>query len=146
MENIMNVGFTGTQFGMMEDQLYTLYNLLEQLEFNEFHHGNCIGADEQAVLVVKQLDANIQVHSHPPTFSGKESHLNMNDVSYERKPYLYRNKDIVNFSDMMFATPKEFTEQLRSGTWATIRYAKKSGAPLTVIYPDGSVENFNQGT
>jgi len=39
----------------------------------------------------------------------------------------------------MIATPGEVDEQLRSGTWSTVRFARKQGKPVHVILPDGRV-------
>jgi bifunctional non-homologous end joining protein LigD len=36
--------------------------------------------------------------------------------------------------------PAEPEEQLRSGTWSTVRFAKKQGKPVFVILPDGTVK------
>lgn len=33
-------------------------------------------------------------------------------------------------------------EKLRSGTWATVRYARKQKTPLIMLWPGGSVEIF----
>ena len=52
---------------------------------------------------------------------------------------LARNRIIVSTSDEMLALPGEMTEQRRSGTWATIRFARKHGTPMKIIYPDGSM-------
>lgn len=42
------------------------------------------------------------------------------------KPYLERNKDIANEGiDGLIAAPSGWVEELRSGTWATVRYARK---------------------
>jgi len=50
--------------------------------------------------------------------------------------YLVRNHDIVDAVDKMYAFPKEIEEQWRgSGTWATIRYAKKKKKSLMVSFP-----------
>jgi hypothetical protein len=45
--------------------------------------------------------------------------------------------DIVVESELLIATPKEVKEQLRSGTWATVRRARKVGIPIILITPDG---------
>ena len=41
-------------------------------------------------------------------------------------PYLERNKNIVNAVDFIIAAP-DGPEKVRSGTWSTVRYAKKVG-------------------
>jgi hypothetical protein len=50
---------------------------------------------------------------------------------------LERNTEIVKACDVLIATPKEQDEVLRSGTWATIRRARKYDKKLAVIFPDG---------
>jgi hypothetical protein len=40
----------------------------------------------------------------------------------------------------MVATPRGFKEELRSGTWATIRYTIKMKKLLTIIWPDGTIK------
>jgi predicted Rossmann fold nucleotide-binding protein DprA/Smf involved in DNA uptake len=58
-----------------------------------------------------------------------------------RKPrsYLSRNRDIVRDTEMLVATPGEEAEHLRSGTWSTVRFARKLGRSVWVILPNGTV-------
>jgi hypothetical protein len=60
------------------------------------------------------------------------------------KPYLVRNHDMVDQSEFLIGTPGEEQEVLRSGTWATIRYARKLKRPILIILPKGKLvaENF----
>lgn len=62
-------------------------------------------------------------------------------VRYEPKEYIKRDKDIVDTSDILIATPRFMYEELRSGTWATVRYAEKKNKPIVIIWPNGDVEN-----
>jgi hypothetical protein len=48
--------------------------------------------------------------------------------------YLARNDKLVELADRLIAFPKTSKEVLRSGTWATIRRARKKGIPVD-IYP-----------
>jgi hypothetical protein len=41
---------------------------------------------------------------------------------------------------MLIALSITFREVVRSGTWSTIRYARKRSKPITVILPDGSLQ------
>lgn len=134
----MEIGFTGTQRGMTDKQWASLWRLL-CMRFgatNRFHQGDCIGSDAQAAHCAKQ--AGYRVIGHPPTIDAKRAFFPA-DEWREPLPYLDRNKKIVLTSTEMIATPGEFEEQLRSGTWSTIRFARRVGRPLHVIYPDGLV-------
>lgn len=130
----MQVGFTGTQRGMNAAQWNTLWGLLIARAPGDFHEGDCIGADNQAAHGARL--AGFRVISHPPTNSSKRAFFPA-DESRDPLPYLDRNKKIVEAAQEMIATPDEFEEQLRSGTWATIRYARKIGRRALIILPDG---------
>lgn len=134
------VGFTGTQVGMTEKQKITLGRLIERAKVSEFHHGDCIGADEEADNIVRLVSTAV-IHIHPPIDDRAQAWCFMRgeDVEYPPKPYLDRNHDIVDACDILYATPKGFKEELRSGTWATIRYARKKGKKIKIIFPDGSI-------
>jgi len=129
------IGFTGTQAGLTLAQWQTLKDTLGTVKQKIFHHGDCIGADEQADSIAKALEFKIVIH--PPVDSGKRAFCTAN-VMWAKKPYLERNHDIVDTTDGLIACPKEFEEVMRSGTWATIRYATKKGKPVFIIWPDGS--------
>lgn len=142
----MKRGFTGTRDGMTEPQLAAVI-LLCTVKFEntgEFHHGACVGADSQLHnLVVENHSARIVIH--PPTDT---RYANVFEES-ERveilppKPYLQRNADIVDATDELIATPKEFEEQIRGGTWWTVRYARKQGKKVWLVLPDGTVDEIN---
>ena len=126
-------GFTGTQEGMTAQQIKVVRRLLDG---SEFHFGDCIGADKEAYTIA--CKNGMYIIKHPPINQSKQAFCEA-DAEREPKEYLDRNHDIVDESDEMLATPKEHDEQLRSGTWATIRYARKVGRKLIIIYPDGSL-------
>lgn len=134
----MRVGFTGTQQGMTEYQALKLRTILKDLnkvnKITEAHHGDCVGADFQFNMLVRAMFPNAKVHIHPPIKAGKRTFCDA-DVMHDEKDYLVRNHDIVDAVDILLATPKENKEVLRSGTWATIRYAKKQGKKPGVIFP-----------
>jgi len=123
---------------MTNAQKNTLRHILNRVQpsINVFRHGDCIGSDEQAHVIAVEL--SIQVTIHPPTDPTHRAYCSGNQ-NCESKEYLARNKDIVNNSGLLIATPGEFNEQRRSGTWSTIRYARKQRVNLIVIFPDGTV-------
>ena len=126
----MKVGFTGTQVGMSDSQKEKLEVLLKGLNITEFHHGDCIGADAEAHEIANDLGLRIVIH--PPTNSSKRAYCIPN-VLLDRKPYIERNHDIVDSCDLLVATPKSANEELRSGTWATIRYARKVNREVRIL-------------
>ena len=109
-------------------------------ELNEFHHGDCVGADSDADHIVRLVSPRAKIHIHPPEKDFKRAHTFIEgDTMYPAKPYLDRNHDIVDAVDILFATPKTNGEVIRSGTWATIRYARKQGKKVVLIRPDGTI-------
>ena len=124
------LGFTGTRRGMTEQQRATLAALLRDRFGDEptindrLHHGNAIGADREAGLIAYIL--GYQNVPHRPRGTRSED-------------YLARNREIVDMVDELFAAPASTEEELRSGTWATIRYARKAGKLVTIVWPDGTI-------
>lgn len=123
---------------MTKAQVVTFRRLVEDINPTEFHHGDCVGADEKAHNIVRQVLADCTIFIHPPKNSSKRAGCE-GDFVFAVKEYLERNKDIVNGTDRMIATPQEFEEQQRSGTWSTVRYAEKCGTIVYVILPDGLI-------
>ncbi len=126
----MRVGFTGTQIGMSKKQKDKLYAYLFDSKPTEFHHGDCIGADAEATDLAIQL--GISIHSHPCTITNKRA-FKTYTVEYPEKNPLNRNKDIVNMSDILIVAPKSNTEELRSGTWSTKRFAERFKKPFIIL-------------
>lgn len=126
------IGFTGTREGMKARQLAEFSETLHKLanKGDEFHHGDCLGADEDASLIAEQF--GLIIHVHPPISDSKRAFTN-GHVFYEPRPYLVRNFEIVETCDLLIATPKTNKEVLRSGTWATIRYARKRHKQVVIV-------------
>jgi hypothetical protein len=129
----MKIGFTGTQQGMSDRQKRQLAALLTSLKGTEFHHGDCIGADEEADGIAAQLGLRIVIH--PPDNMSKRAFRTRwpNRVEREPLPYLERNHHIVDETEVLIAGPKSEQEELRSGTWATVRYARKLGRTIRIL-------------
>ena len=144
----MKIGFTGTQIGMSAEQKRAFSKIcsviINDSKINELRHGDCIGADEDAHNIIRELSDKISIHIHPPKIKDKRAFCENFFKIHEEKDYLIRNRDIVNSSDILIATPKEDIEQLRSGTWATIRYAKKCNISTIIIFPDGPLKTFKK--
>jgi hypothetical protein len=134
------IGFTGTQTGMTDAQRATLHRLLSDRARTgpaELHHGDCVGADAEAHLIATRLQ--IPVVLHPPTDPSRRAFCAPVQRSFPPRPYLERNHGIVEATTVLVATPSTATERRRSGTWATVRYARKRGHSVIVVNPDGTL-------
>ena len=102
-----------------------------------FHHGDCIGADATAHDYAANLKFHIVIH---PPLDAKARAFKPGKV-LECKPYLVRNHDIVDVADTLIACP-DGPERLRSGTWATVRYALRQRKQVYLIWPDGKLQTL----
>lgn len=141
------IGYTGTREGMTVDQWAKVQALLAEhfqpFVLNEFHDGDCVGGDTQAhaaaCAVVRSRGWNLKMHGWPCNLE-KFRAWNDYDILHKVMPPLTRNRFIVQNADLMIAGPKEYVEVFRgSGTWATIRYARRLGKHLIIVWPDGTV-------
>lgn len=128
------VGFSGTQNGMSDSQIETIRELLLNSNFEIAGHGDCIGSD--ADFHELSRERGLWMVGYPPFNYQKRAFCEFDE---ERRPneYLIRNKHIVDDSDSMLFTPRGFKEELRSGTWSTIRYNEKKQNPKVIVWPDG---------
>lgn len=149
----MQIGFTGTQEGMSKAQYHVISKLLDdtmaEVGIEKVRHGMCIGAD----LAFHDMCRNkgLYIVGHPGVSSRgtpwNRAVCDVDEIEPEY-PYLVRNQHIVENSDVLFATPKEEDEQMRSGTWATIRRARTLSVPHLIIGPTGLIleKQYAQGT
>lgn len=139
----MNIGVTGTQYPAADSM--AAFKIAEDAlrpylqPENTLIHGACVGMD--AIAAVAASYAHVSIYAVVPAFRYKTSdaaiHLSTT-VEYmpEGTTYMQRNDRIIALSDILLAFPKTEIEELRSGTWATIRRARKKGIPV-FIYPVG---------
>jgi len=134
------VGFTGTQIGATGDQVMRVWARLHKRmiehSLTEFHHGDCVGADQQLFEVATILGFTTVAHPWPD--GPKRAHTD-SDVILPWRDYMDRNEDIAFVCDELIATPKESTEQQRSGTWSTVRRARRFHKPITIVLPSGEL-------
>lgn len=132
---MLKIGFTGSRDGISEKALIVLHNFLSSISIEEFHHGDCVGADQSLHNIIKSK--GIPIFIHPPS-DNKLRAFCADAIILTPKNYLQRNKDIVNSSDFLLALPSTNHDIVRSGTWSTIRYARNINKPVLIIYPDGT--------
>ena len=134
---MLKIGFTGTRHGMTAEQEKEIEKLVQSKDFKEFHHGMCVGSDEIAHKIVSTRTPKVKIIGHPPkavsTKAQLRCHKEMDPDSWSR-----RNKSIVDSSDYLVATP-DAKERVGSGTWKTIRYARKQGKRIYIIHKNGRV-------
>lgn len=148
----MNVGVTATADGLARQQELVLASLLSDLRTDDVDwllHGCCTGGDEQLALRARRL--GYLLHGLPGRgLLDPARSLILNDrldpVPSTKTPELTRNRHIVAAVGVLLAGPSGFTEERRSGTWATIRYAKAARLPLIIVYPDGTKNTEFAGT
>jgi hypothetical protein len=136
----MKVGFTGTRLRLSDVCISSLTQVLDYLYVESFHHGDCLGADTHAHRIAKSLGYVVEVH--PPDVDSKRSFCD-GDVIHPPKTYMKRNADIVNVCDLLIATPHTNHETVRSGTWSTVRKARKLGKKIIIVYPNGTISTEN---
>jgi len=133
----MKIGFTGTRAGMTNEQDVSLQSFLYKYEGATFIHGDCIGADAAAHEIAMELGLNVQ--KRPSNISSQRAFTTGGAIIGEPRAPLDRNRDIVNDCDILVAVPKGFEEERRSGTWATVRYARTMGKGIVIIWPNGQI-------
>jgi hypothetical protein len=140
---MVNIGFTGTRYGLNTMQINKIKDLLcnaiKDCNYVEVHHGDCKGADSDFHNICESI-GNIHIVVHPPDNDIMRAFCNSKEIK-DKKPYLERNKNIVDISDILIACPIDNNEILRSGTWSTIRYAKKNNVH-TIIIPKTITNNI----
>jgi hypothetical protein len=120
----MKIGFTGTREGMSQQQKEEFVLKLFELQPTEFHHGDCEGADAEAHDIVREFFPNAKIHVHPPIYTNRQA-CKDGDVHYDPDHYIPRDQKIVEMTEYLIGAPIRDEEERRSGTWTTIRYARK---------------------
>lgn len=136
----MIVGITGARRDITTAQLHTVRSwLLENLpDIEALHHGCCAGFDTYIANIAGELEIP-QVY-HPPIDARFQMIFKNNSwpgVWNKPKPYLDRNRDIVDQSTILITGPSTDREQVRSGTWYTVRYARKVGREMKIAAKGG---------
>lgn len=140
MISVDHIGFTGTQAGLTAAQQVSLIDLLSGFYMTGtewIHLGDCVGADFEAYTIAKMVD--LKTFGHPPLIKAKRTFCKY-DAEADPRDYIARNHDIVDSSHHLVACPQYMHSQIRSGTWSTIRYAFKRCKPVSIVYPDGTIE------
>lgn len=140
-EDHVHIGFTGTRKGMSPGQRDNLLTILTGALKGRghcgavLHHGDCVGADAEAHEVARSLGMEVVIH--PPTNPKARAFCDVvPGVMMPTLPYLERNRAIVNACSLLVAAPAG-AEMVRSGTWATVRYARMKYTRILVLEREG---------
>jgi hypothetical protein len=141
--SIKHVAFTATRGELTLRQASSLREVIIMLRPTHAHLGDCIGGDTRIHVLLRGLNMSVWADSpckligHPPVPSNFRAFLTY-DEERPPLPYLERNEAMVNESVILVAAPAQEQEILRSGTWATVRYARKVNVRRIIVRPDGS--------
>lgn len=142
----MRVGFTGTRRGLTEAQRAALFGVLSRLRAQGaevMDNGCCEGADREAHEIWRTLGGHFHFRpgdtAQQAWAAGVAGLLDMVEFPIA---YLDRNRDIVNHASVVVAAPGEAVERLRSGTWATVRAARKAALDVLLVLPSGRVDTL----
>ena len=145
-------GVTGTRDGSTKAQRATMlarfWHLTEAVERRGHEpwlvHGACPagGIDVEVHQICKGYGWKVWILPGP---TGPHEVCLDADAADEPRPFLERNRLVVDRSHALTAVPRGFTEEQRSGTWATMRYASKVGKRTGIIWPDGRFQSYGEG-
>jgi hypothetical protein len=113
---------------------------LRYMNVHELHVGDCIGADAEATQIAHVF--GIATVCHPPDRKAKRAFTTGHAKVLPPRPYLERDRDMVDAGEVLIATPATAGPRPSSGTWYTIRYARHTGVQCFIIPPGSLVPMF----
>lgn len=144
-----SAGFSGSRDGMTDAQLAAVRAWLEEHKPSVLHHGAgprrwkhqpSPSADEQAVLLARELGVKTVAHPGPASVPGG---FPASDETWEPVAWLVRDwdiaHDVADDGGVLLAAPDVMPARFRSGTATTARYAVREGAAVVWFTPDGTV-------
>lgn len=106
--------------------------------------GLCLGGDDEFADICVKLELRPRMIARP----GRSAKGGNNDLLGDpcrhdevlpQKPFLERNKDIVEWAEIVVACPFESELKTTGGTWFTVSFTMKKNKGLFVVWPDGKV-------
>lgn len=139
----MILGVTGTRSGPTVAQHAAFSRFMRRCPPEAFVHGGASGWDVLAHMIVANLRPSVPIDIYPAdgqicpawNFIGWPG----NTTVYPEAPPLERNRVITERIHWLIAVPRQDAEELRSGTWSTVRYAREIGCPVYLIRSDGTI-------
>jgi hypothetical protein len=137
-EQVNILAFTGTRKGMTPRQLIYVESCLENLRPQAVHHGGCKGADAEfhkLCLAFNIPEIHVWWSNLQSTHMDVLADESLRVIHHAEQPPLDRDWDIVREADLVVACPDTAVETIRSGTWATVRYADQLQKRIVVVKP-----------
>lgn len=147
-KKVISVGFTGSRIGMTNSQKswlslilgeYADYDFFEG-EKKFFHHGCCVGSDEQAHYGALAL--GYRVVGYPSNLGPKYTAAIFKEdffTLWSPDNPLARNIRIVEASTFLIAAPRTGSK----GTWHAYNYAINISKPVVLLFQNGDAEFTN---
>lgn len=141
----IRVGVSGTRHAG-SDHFFTIFHLMglmkEISDYTTVTHGCCRGADDLAAKATRNVGTDIRIRGILPAgWQGSRWIVNGDyNTEVEEMPngtsLLDRDQRVVDEVQGLIAFPmhaEDHVESRRSGTWATIRMARRKGIPIVVL-------------
>lgn len=135
----IRLGFTGSRRGLTDKQRIVLDELVAKICPDEASHGDCIGADAEFHEAVRELVKPCKITVWPSTYEDMRAFCK-GDVVHDPMPARDRDQLIVKFSTHFIGCPPTEEEIAQSGSWMTLRMARKVKTmvhQLHLIRPSG---------
>jgi hypothetical protein len=138
----MNLGITATQTpGPDAERLIREHLAQYDPAFTVVIQGCCIGVDTIVAMIARDMGFEVGGIVPANTYKVDQRALQACHWLHHMNPgtsFMQRNDEIILRADKLAAFPKTATEQLRSGTWATIRRGWKKRIPVYIISVGGN--------
>lgn len=136
------MAFTATRKGITVGQIASAREIAEAEMPTTFLHGCAEGGDRQLHGVATPGRRELcpsRKDQFKWAMDNKADGDSIRDIPVGKTPEIRRNREMVDRCCVLVACPETETEVVRSGTWATVRYARSKGKRLAVISPNGDV-------
>lgn len=135
----MILSFTGTRRGMKPAQYERVFFAVKQTAWTRAVHGCCHGSDREFHDLTSSLAHDLFPSNEEQHQWALQNSFGGRNVIYPIMPPIERDKKMVDLGNTLIATPGGMQEIVHSGTWTTIRYARRIRRHTIICWPDGTV-------
>jgi hypothetical protein len=139
--DLIKIGFTGNRHGLSEEQKENIKLILDKYKNIIVSHRDCVGSDTDfhnlcVTYREQHPEKSLEIHIFPPDNPELRALRAFNecDLLMKENSYLGRNLQIIKYSSFLIACPIDKNkEELKSGTWSTIRQAQKRNVKIYIL-------------